>query len=108
MSSAKLTRIAVAIVKADEHFVIGQRPPDVPLAGYWEFPGGKMLPGESPLEAAARECFEETGIAVQAIDEYQTVIHEYAHGVLELHFVNCRLLEKRAAARLFAGSCARS
>ena len=59
------TLIAIAIVEYDGLFLVGQRPPDVPLAGLWEFPGGKVQAGETPEAAAARECFEETGLTAQ-------------------------------------------
>lgn len=52
--------IAIAVVQRGEQFLIGQRPLGVALAGLWEFPGGKVLPGESPEAAAVRECQEET------------------------------------------------
>ena len=46
------TPIAVAVVRYDGKFLIGRRPEGVPLAGLWEFPGGKVHAGETP-EAAA-------------------------------------------------------
>src|SRR5437764_2006476 len=58
------TPIAVAVVEKDGHFLVGQRPEGVSLAGLWEFPGGKIEPGESPEAAAVRECLEETGVDV--------------------------------------------
>ena len=81
-----MTDIAIAVVECDGQFLIGERPEGAPLAGYWEFPGGKVEPGESPREAAARECHEETGLEVIVGDEYPEVIHEYDHGKLRLHF----------------------
>ena len=83
------TRIAIAIVEHDGRFLVGQRPPDVPLAGLWEFPGGKVQAGEAPEAAAARECFEETGLAAQVIDECAVVRHDYPHDRIELHFFRC-------------------
>lgn len=82
-------QIAIAVVEHADCFLIGQRPPGIPLAGLWEFPGGKMEPGESPEQAAERECIEETGLLVRAEDTYLVHEEEYSHGAVELHFINC-------------------
>jgi mutator protein MutT len=78
--------IAVAIVEHEGDFLVGLRPPGVPLAGYWEFPGGKVRPGESPAAAAERECLEETGLCVRIGAPYPSVVHTYDHGTVRLHF----------------------
>ena len=59
------TDIAIAVVEQHGQFLIGQRPADVALGGLWEFPGGKVEPGELPVNAAIRECLEETGLVVR-------------------------------------------
>jgi len=56
------TPIAVAVVEHEGKFLIQQRPQGVPLAGLWEFPGGKVDPGETPEQALVRELHEELGI----------------------------------------------
>ena len=83
------TQIAIALVRQAGRIVVGQRPLHVPLAGYWEFPGGKVEPGETPAEAAVRECREEAGLNVRALGEYARVEHAYAHGTVDLHFYEC-------------------
>lgn len=88
--------IAVAVVAQGDRVLIGQRPAGVPLAGYWEFPGGKVHPGESPAEAALRECLEETGIAVELVAQLVAVAHRYDHGDLQLAFFLCRPREPTA------------
>lgn len=82
------TPVAVAVVEHNGRFLVGQRPAGVPLAGYWEFPGGKARPGETLAAAAARECLEETGISVAVGATYATVTHAYEHGAVELHFLS--------------------
>jgi len=57
--------VACALVDADRRVLIAQRPPGKQLAGLWEFPGGKLEPGESPEAALIRELAEELGIATQ-------------------------------------------
>jgi mutator protein MutT len=83
--------IAVAVVERNGLFLIGLRPAGTPLAGYWEFPGGKVQPGEAAADAAVRECLEETGLAVRVLSEYPAVEHCYAHGELRLRFFACEL-----------------
>jgi 8-oxo-dGTP diphosphatase len=84
------TAIAIAVVEQEGCFLIGQRPPGVPLAGLWEFPGGKIEPGETPEQAAIRECLEETGISVEPSFRYPPQTKSYDHGDVELLFIACR------------------
>ncbi|WP_363349717.1 (deoxy)nucleoside triphosphate pyrophosphohydrolase [Methylocystis echinoides] len=58
--------VACALVDADNRVLIAQRPEGKQLAGLWEFPGGKLDPGERPEEALIRELAEELSIAVKA------------------------------------------
>jgi 8-oxo-dGTP diphosphatase len=85
--------IAVAVVERADCYLVGRRPAGVPLAGLWEFPGGKVEPAETPEEAASRECLEETGIAVEVETLYDIVEHDYRHGAVRLYFFGCKPLE---------------
>lgn len=89
--SRPATPIAVAIVRDGTRVLVGQRPEHVPLAGYWEFPGGKVESGESPEQAAVRECHEETGLDVRVIRLLERREHTYDHGSVALHFFLCEL-----------------
>jgi 8-oxo-dGTP diphosphatase len=82
--------IAIAVVAQDGRFLIGQRGADELLAGVWEFPGGKVEAGETPDQAAVRECREETGLLVAVVGAYDRVVYSYPHGEIELHFFACR------------------
>ena len=62
MSRRMLLVVAVALVDADNRVLIAQRPEGKSLAGLWEFPGGKVEPGEAPEAALIRELSEELGI----------------------------------------------
>jgi mutator protein MutT len=84
------TSVAIAVVELAGCFLVGQRAPDQPLGGLWEFPGGKIEPNESPPEAAARECREETGLRVIVTQRLLVHEHVYPHGVITLHFFACR------------------
>ena len=91
--------IAVAVVRRHGQVLIGPRPAGVPLAGLWEFPGGKVLKGETPSAAAARECLEETGLAIRIGPSYVEVVHPYEHGVLRLHFFEATPVDPAQAPR---------
>jgi 8-oxo-dGTP diphosphatase len=56
---------AVALVDPDGRVLIAQRPQGKPMAGLWEFPGGKIEPNERPEESLIRELHEELGITVK-------------------------------------------
>lgn len=53
---------AVALIDRDSRVLLAQRPPGKAMAGLWEFPGGKVEPGETPEKALIRELHEELGI----------------------------------------------
>ena len=57
--------VAVALIDADNRILLAQRPQGKTLAGLWEFPGGKVEPGERPEQALIRELHEELGIEVK-------------------------------------------
>jgi 8-oxo-dGTP diphosphatase len=70
-----LSPIAVAVVVHEGNVLVGTRAANAAeAAGFDEFPGGKVEPHESAAEAAARECLEETGVAVRMLDRACTVI----------------------------------
>jgi 8-oxo-dGTP diphosphatase len=92
MVSPEPIAVAVAVVEANDRYLVGVRPEGVPLAGLAEFPGGKVEDGESPKAAAVRECFEETGLMVKVTEKYFSKIHQYKHGLLEIHFFRCHLV----------------
>jgi len=81
--------VAAAIIQRDQHILLTKRPANVHLANLWEFPGGKVEPGES-LEAALRqELREELDIEANVIDEFYSTTHHYPSKSVELHFFNC-------------------
>lgn len=61
------TRVLAAVAERGGRLLLGRRPPGKRHAGLWEFPGGKFIPGETPLEAARRELAEELGVEVVAV-----------------------------------------
>lgn len=82
--------IGIAVVLHEGRCLVGRRGPEGPLPGYREFPGGKCRPGESPRDCACRECREETGLKVTAVERLDCTTFAYPHATVELHFWRCR------------------
>jgi 8-oxo-dGTP diphosphatase len=83
----KIVEVAAAVLqRSDGSFLLAQRPPDKIWAGYWEFPGGKIEPGESPRHALVRELHEELGITVETAYPWVTRVYAYPHATVRLHF----------------------
>ena len=82
--------VAIAVVEDAGRVLIGRRPKGKPLGGYWEFPGGRVEPGETPEETAIRECQEETGLRVDVVGTYGCHEHEYSYDHVKLYFFACR------------------
>jgi len=80
-------RVAVAVMqRRDGSVLLAQRLPGTPYAGYWEFPGGKLEPGESAHDALRRELGEELGIEVTRATPWLTQRYVYPHADVELAF----------------------
>ncbi|WHU03153.1 (deoxy)nucleoside triphosphate pyrophosphohydrolase [Sphingomonas sp. NIBR02145] len=67
-ASDMLLVVAAALIDDCGRVLLQQRPPGKPMAGLWEFPGGKIEPGESPESALARELHEELGLTLSVKD----------------------------------------
>lgn len=77
---------AAVLQRPDGTFLLAQRPPDKIWAGYWEFPGGKIEPGETPYHALVRELHEELGVTVQTAYPWLTRVFTYPHATVRLNF----------------------
>jgi A/G-specific adenine glycosylase len=82
--------IAVGVVWRGEEILIAKRPPEGLLGGLWEFPGGKLEPGESLEAAVVREVGEEVGVEVEPGAKIAAVDHAYSHFEITLHAFHCR------------------
>lgn len=78
-------RAAVVALEHRGRWLVQRRDPSGLLGGLWEFPGGKIEPGERPIDAAAREVREETGRSPSRLRPAGTVRHSYSHFDLVLH-----------------------
>ncbi len=86
---------ACALIDTDNRILLAQRPEGKTLAGLWEFPGGKLEPGETPEEALVRELAEELGIAtrVACLAPLTFASHTYESFHLLMPLFVCRRYE---------------
>lgn len=85
--TGKIVEVSAAVLlRADGSYLLAQRPADKIWAGYWEFPGGKVEPGETPHHALVRELHEELGITVQQAYPWLTRVFTYPHATVRLNF----------------------
>ncbi|MDR5609558.1 MULTISPECIES: 8-oxo-dGTP diphosphatase MutT [unclassified Arsenophonus] len=83
----KQLHIAVGIIRnTKQEIFITQRAANSHMGGFWEFPGGKLEIGETPVEALLRELKEEIGIDVINSQLLQVVEHEFPDRRITLHF----------------------
>jgi 8-oxo-dGTP diphosphatase len=93
--------VAVALIDVDGRVLIAQRPEGKQLAGLWEFPGGKVEPGERPEAALIRELREELGIEVMesCLAPFVFASHAYESFHLLMPLYLCRRWEGTVVAR---------
>jgi len=84
--------VTAAVVFDGEKILITRRPDDKLHPGLWEFPGGKVDPGEGPEEALCREIREELAVDVQVLEIFEVVFHRYDWGPVLILAYSCRLL----------------
>ena len=87
-----VTSVVAAVIEDHHRFLVTRRPPGVHLAGMWEFPGGKIDPGETHDAALRRELREELGVEIDVGERLHRTLHAYPEKTVELHFYRCRLM----------------
>jgi 8-oxo-dGTP diphosphatase len=88
---ALVIEVVAAVIERGGLILITRRPPGAHLAGLWEFPGGKSLPGETPAEALGREIDEELGVSVTVGERIELVEWSYPDKAVRLAFYRCRI-----------------
>ena len=78
--------VVAAVIERDGRFLIARRLKGTHLAGYWEFPGGKVHDGETQEEALQREISEELNTGISKVLKIFHTVHSYPARVVELHF----------------------
>jgi 8-oxo-dGTP diphosphatase len=81
---SRLRVVAAALFDAEGRVLIAERPVGKHMAGWWEFPGGKVAAGESDHQALVRELREELGVETQALAEIMALSHEYPDRIVDL------------------------
>jgi 8-oxo-dGTP diphosphatase len=85
-----LTKVTAAILVRDDAIFIAKRGPEGRFAHRWEFPGGKIEPGESPEECLAREMAEEFAIDVSVGEFFTESLHTFTGGQILVLAYFCR------------------
>jgi 8-oxo-dGTP diphosphatase len=83
--------VAVGVLRApDGRVLLTERRPGKDAAGFWELPGGQVEPGESPVQAAARELLEEVGVHADELAPWRVYEHDFPSKRVRLHWFNVR------------------
>lgn len=82
--------VVVAIIQREGFYLVAQRRPEDSFGGFWEFPGGKLEPGETREAGLVREIQEELGIQVTVGVRRMVIEHRYPERTIHLHCFDCR------------------
>lgn len=87
LGKRRITEVAVGIlIRPNGDFLLTTRPAGKAYAGYWEFPGGKLEPNETVVEALRRELVEEIGVTIQDVQVWRSSVVDYPHALVRLTF----------------------
>jgi 8-oxo-dGTP diphosphatase len=87
-----IVEVAVGVlISPDGGFLLTSRPAGKVYEGYWEFPGGKVEPGESVEQALARELHEELGLDIDRCLRWKEQMVDYPHALVRLNF--CKVFD---------------
>ena len=82
----------LAVIERDGSYLLSLRPDGAHLAGYWEFPGGRIEAGETAEGCIVRELGEELGIEARVLARLGTVEHDYPEKRVRLHAFRCAIV----------------
>ena len=85
----KRVQVAIAIIVRDGKILICQRLPEAPLGGLWEFPGGKVEPGETIEQCLQREAEEEVNLRIRPRQRLPQIDYDYPNASVRLHPFLC-------------------
>lgn len=90
--SERIVRVVAAVIEAEGRYLITQRRATAVLPNLWEFPGGKIEPGERDEDALQREIKERLDADVRVLEMISFVRHPYERYTVDLHLYQCELL----------------
>ena len=99
MAASRTIRVVAAVVERDGRYLITQRRPAAVLPLLWEFPGGKVEPGETDVQALKRELLHRLGADIECGKLISFVSHPYEHYTVDLFLYECRLLSEKLEVR---------
>ena len=88
-----MLQVTAGIIKQNEKILIGRRKPGKHLAGFWEFPGGKLEENETPEDCLRREILEELGINIKVLSHFMDSIFHYPEKSICLMAYYCEFIE---------------
>jgi 8-oxo-dGTP diphosphatase len=94
--------VVAALVEQDGRILMSRRRPDQSLPGCWEFPGGKIEAGESPVQALEREILEEIGCRIEVGRIFEVVFFAYPAFDLIMLVYRCQIVDGMPGARSVA------
>ena len=101
----KTLQVVAAIIQRDGHYLISQRMAKAAFPLYWEFPGGKVEPGEDDAQALQREMLEEMNAIVEVGPILDQHVHDYADFVIDFRAYRCTLVNNDLRALNVADFC---
>lgn len=99
MNELQPLKVVAGILWLNGRYLAVQRPEGKSMAGFWEFPGGKVEAGESLAQALVRELREELGIIAMEYSPWREKIHQYPDLHVHLHFYRVTLFRGMPRAR---------
>ena len=87
---SRVLDVVAGIIWRDGKYLAVERPEGARMAGWWEFPGGKIEPGETPEQALVRELQEELGLTPLAWEFWRETEHAYEEFTVRLRFYHVR------------------
>lgn len=87
-----MTDVVAALIERDGKILICRRPAHKARPLMWEFPGGKVEPGEKKAQALIRECREELDVTVHVTDTFMTVTHAYPDLTVRLTVMHANIM----------------
>jgi 8-oxo-dGTP diphosphatase len=92
MPTGKTIRVVAAVIDRDGRYLITQRRPTAVLPLLWEFPGGRVEPGETDADALEREVKHRLGVDIEVGQLISFVSHPYERYAVDLYLYDCRLV----------------